>query len=100
MQVYPLEAMVKIGDTLVDIEEGLNAGLWTIGLAVTGNLLGLTEAEVQALSPEALAEKREAATAQLFEAGAHYVVDGLIDCLPVLEEINTRLRCGDKPNQP
>src|SRR3990172_3610926 len=37
--VYPMEACVKIGDTLPDIEEGLNAGMWTIGLAKTGNEL-------------------------------------------------------------
>ena len=37
--VYPMEAIVKIGDTLPDIDEGLNAGMWTIGLARTGNRL-------------------------------------------------------------
>ena len=37
LQTYPMEAMVKIGDTLPDIEEGLNAGMWTVGLARTGN---------------------------------------------------------------
>ena len=29
--VYPPEAIVKIGDTIPDIDEGLNAGAWTIG---------------------------------------------------------------------
>jgi phosphonoacetaldehyde hydrolase len=97
MQIFPLEAYVKIGDTLVDIEEGLNAGMWTIGLAVTGNLMGLTEAEVQTLSPDELNEKRNLASEQLYQAGAHYVVDGLADCPSIIEDINYRLRQGDTP---
>jgi phosphonoacetaldehyde hydrolase len=97
MQVFPLEACVKIGDTLVDIEEGLNAGMWTVGLAVSGNLLGLTEAEVQAMPVEILNQKRKAAAEQFYKAGAHYVVDALGDCLPVVDEINQRLRSGEGP---
>ena len=50
MDVYPMQAMVKVGDTLVDIEEGLNSGMWSVGLSQTGNLLGLSEVEVKALS--------------------------------------------------
>ncbi len=32
-----------------DIEEGLNAGMWTIGVAMTGNEVGLSEAEITKL---------------------------------------------------
>src|SRR5512141_999213 len=35
--VSPVEACVKIDDTRPGIEEGLNGGMWTIGLAVSGN---------------------------------------------------------------
>ena len=91
--VYPMQAMLKVGDTLVDIEEGLNAGMWTVGLSQTGNLLGSSEAEVNALSPE----KREAANqkvaAQLYQAGAHYVIDGIWDLPTALEYIEERLEC-------
>lgn len=95
--VYPLQAIVKIGDSLADIEEGLNAGMWTIGLALTGNLLGLSEAEVAALAPAALNAKRAEISAQLIQAGAHYVIDGLWDCLRVIEAINARLAAGEQP---
>ncbi|MDZ7640112.1 MAG: phosphonoacetaldehyde hydrolase [Bryobacterales bacterium] len=37
MSVYPMAACVKIGDTPYDIEAGLNAGMWTVGVALTGN---------------------------------------------------------------
>ena len=55
--VFPMEAIVKIGDTLPDVAEGINAGMWTIGLAKTGNEIGLTEEEIDALpalAPEPL----------------------------------------------
>ncbi len=97
LQVYPLEAIVKIGDTFPDIEEGLNAGTWTIGLAMKGNLLGLTEAEFNACSLEELAEKRKTNYAKLYHAGAHFVVDSLADCLPILDEIERLLKIGEKP---
>jgi phosphonoacetaldehyde hydrolase len=37
LSVSPVQAVVKIGDTAVDIEEGLNGGMWSVGVAVTGN---------------------------------------------------------------
>lgn len=97
LEVFPMTAFVKIGDTLPDIQEGLNAGMWTIGLSITGNLLGLTRAEAAALPEETLDEKRKEAAQKLYQAGAHFVVDGLSDCPPVLAEINDRLAHGERP---
>ncbi len=95
--VYPMESVVKIGDTLPDIAEGLNAGMWTVGLAKTGNELGLNEAEIAALSPEELQTRLERAYTRMRQAGAHYVVDGILDCDPLIDDINARLARGDRP---
>lgn len=97
LETYPMEAFVKIGDTLPDIEEGLNAGMWTIGLAKTGNELGLTEPEVAALDPEVLSSRLARAYQRMRQAGAHYVVDGIADTVPLLDEINARLAGGERP---
>src|SRR5262245_24410895 len=32
LNIYPMEAFVKVGDTAADIEEGLNAGTWAVGV--------------------------------------------------------------------
>ena len=95
--VYPMEALVKVGDTLPDIEEGLNAGMWTVGLTLTGNLLGLREDEVDALTKEQRQAARDELEAILYRAGAHYVVDGIWDLPPVLESIEQRLKQGERP---
>ncbi len=97
LQTYPLEALVKIGDTLPDISEGLNAGMWTIGLAKTGNEMGLTKADVDALEPDIRDVKLARAYQRMYQTGAHYVVDSILDALPVLDEINARLARGERP---
>ena len=90
LRAFPMAAIVKIGDTVLDIQEGLNAGMWTIGVALTGNEIGLDEAGVKALPAAELSTRLERAYARLRQAGAHYVVDGIWDVPPVLGEINAR----------
>ena len=46
--VYPPQAVVAIGDTIADIEAGLNAGVWAMGVTRTGNMLGLAQEDVAA----------------------------------------------------
>src|SRR6266404_1303099 len=52
MQVFPMSTLVKIGDTPADVEEGLNAGMWTIGITRTGNEIGLNPSEWASLSDD------------------------------------------------
>ena len=95
--IYPMEAWVKVGDTVPDIEEGLNAGMWTVAVVMTGNEIGLTEAGLAALAPEERAGLRAKAYDKLSRAGAHYVVDGIADVPSVLDAIDARLARGEKP---
>jgi phosphonoacetaldehyde hydrolase len=97
LQVYPLQAMVKIGDTVSDIHEGLNAGMWTIGLTRSGNLLGLSSDEAGRLEPATLASRLHAAEDELKASGAHYTAEGIWAVLPIIEEISARLSAGDQP---
>lgn len=95
--VYPMEACVKVGDTPVDVEEGLNAGMWTVAVAVTGNEVGLTQAELAQLAPEVREARYARARQRLAQAGAHYVVDELRQVPAILDELEVRLRQGEKP---
>lgn len=97
LQLYPMESFVKVGDTLPDIAEGLNAGMWTIGVAKTGNELGLTEKEIAALEPEVLKAKLDRAYQRMHQAGAHYVVDTIAEAPAILDDINARLARGERP---
>ena len=95
--VYPVSACVKVGDTVADIAEGLNAGMWSVGVTRTGNELGLSQEEVEALSIADLERKLAAASERLLSAGAHYTIEGLAELPTVVESINQHLACGTRP---
>jgi phosphonoacetaldehyde hydrolase len=91
LDVYPLSHCVKIGDTISDIDEGRNAGMWTIGLTRTGNLVGL-DAREWALLPQAeKAARLAAAESVLLRAGADFVAEDLPACIPLIAQIEARL---------
>ncbi len=90
-------AAVKIGDTPSDIEEGLNAGMWAVGVALTGNEIGLSAKDFAALPADEREARVDQARAVLRSTGAHYVIDSVALCEPVLEEIDARLAAGERP---
>ncbi|WDE09284.1 phosphonoacetaldehyde hydrolase [Thalassomonas viridans] len=88
---------IKFDDSAPGITEGLTAGMWTVGIAVTGNAIGLTEREWQGLDIEQQAELTQSAYNKLYQAGAHYVVDSLADATLVVQEIMARRTRGERP---
>ncbi len=95
--VWPPYTVVKVDDTGVGLAEGVNAGTWTVGVAISGNALGLTLAEWKALDAGEQAARRAKASAILREANADYVIDSVADLLPVLDQIEARLARGERP---
>jgi len=95
--VWPAWSAIKVDDTEVGIAEGLNAGCWTVGVAVTGNLFGLSLADTEALAGDEFQARRQRAADRLLAAGAHYVVDGVADLMPVVHAIEGRLLRGERP---
>lgn len=95
--VWPAATVVKVDDTGVGIAEGLNAGCWTVGVAISGNANGLSLAQWQALPSAEQAAVRASATQQLHDAGAHFVIDSVADLPPVIARINERLQKQELP---
>jgi phosphonoacetaldehyde hydrolase len=94
LDAYPPTACVKIGDTVVDIEEGRNAGMWTIGLTRTGNFVGLDHeqwTQLPELQKQALLREAESV---LRTAGADFIAEDLASCNVALSTIEERLRHG------
>lgn len=90
LEVYPPTAVVKVGDTLADIEAGLNAGVWSVGVTQTGNMLGLPEAEFNALTDEDLQQRTQEAREAMLAAGAHYVIESVTDLPDLLKQIEAQ----------
>jgi phosphonoacetaldehyde hydrolase len=95
LKVSPMWSLVKIGDTPSDIEEGRNAGMWTIGITRTGNEVGMTSAEWSAASAAQRADALSKAEVRL--AGAHYLTESVGDCLALVDEIEERVAAGERP---
>lgn len=97
LDVLDVKTVVKVDDTVVGIHEGLNGGCWTVGLAVSGNEVGLSYEEWSALSEAEQAILKEKAYAKMNASGAHYVIDSIAGLPAVLNDIEQRLAQGEKP---
>ncbi len=97
MQIYPFEACVKFGDTVPDIHEGLNAGMWSVGLVMAGNEIGMSEEELKNKDPKVVGERRRKAYQKISQAGAHFISDSIADVPEILDKIDGCLERGEKP---
>jgi phosphonoacetaldehyde hydrolase len=91
LDIYPPSQCVKIGDTISDIEEGRNAGMWTIGLTRTGNMIGLSAPEFNALPHDEQHRLIAGAEEKLRQSGADFIAEDLPSCESLLAGINELL---------
>lgn len=95
--VFPMKHILKIGDTISDIQEGLNAGMWSAGIVESGNEMGLTEEEVASLSSIEKELRKTEIRTRFYEAGAHFVIDTPHQIPWLVGEVNLLLTQGRKP---
>jgi phosphonoacetaldehyde hydrolase len=84
---YPIPAIVAVDDTTVGLEAARNAGAIAVGVALTGNALGLSREELAALSPDALSSGKQAAYQALQAASPDFIIDGVGDLPATFERI-------------
>ena len=96
--ISDVRACVKVDDTVPGIEEGLNAGMWTIGLSLSGNEVGYSKEEYSAADSVDVEAKIAVAEAKLKKAGSHYVMRTISDLPAVLAKIAERMRRGELPS--
>jgi phosphonoacetaldehyde hydrolase len=97
LNVYPPAVVVKVGDTIVDIEDGRNAGCWSVGVLDSSNEIGLSAAAFAACSEDEKEALREAAANQFDAAGAHAVIGSLAELPVLITEWNAGLAKGERP---
>ena len=97
LDAWPARVCVKVDDATVGIEEGHLAGCWTIGLAASGNGVGLSLEDYRALPEPDRLRRVVAAAQQLKAAGADYVIDTVADIRPALDAIAARITAGERP---
>lgn len=95
MEIYPPCRVVKVGDTVVDIAEGKNAGAYTIGVLTGSNLLGLTQAEYEDMERQELSQRKKKAALRYLESGADLVIDSIQELPQVIQTLNRRMARGE-----
>ena len=77
--VWPLSRVVKVDDAEAGVAEGRAAGCFTVGVAASGNGVGLSAEALAALPPAERAARIAAAGAALTASGADLVIDSVAD---------------------
>lgn len=90
-------ACVKVDDTWPGILEGRSAGMWTVALSCSGNALGLSYAEYQALPAARLTAERQRIAELFAPSRPHYIIDTIAELPGVITAINQRLQNGEMP---
>lgn len=95
--VSPPQCVIKIGDTLPDIEAGVRAGAWSIGVTDTGNMAGCDQPTWDTLDDVEKAARREDAEDDMKDTGAHFILPSLAKLPALIDDINARLMRGERP---
>lgn len=74
LQISSVEKVIKVGDTLSDIREGKNAGVYTIGVVEGSSELGMTKEEYEALGEQERENAVQKVTERFLAAGADKVI--------------------------
>ena len=71
--IKKVRRVLKVGDTVSDIKEGKNAGVWSAGIVVGSSEMGLTLEEYEALSEEEKETRCREVADRFLDAGADKV---------------------------
>ena len=91
LSVPSVKNIIKYGDTIADIKEGVSAGVWTVGVILGSNEMGLTLAETKELDSDVLNERKAEVRRRMLYAGANYVVDTIEELPEIVEIINHKM---------
>jgi phosphonoacetaldehyde hydrolase len=83
--VWPLSRVVKVDDTEGGVAEGRAAGCFTVGVAASGNAVGLSAEALHELPERERVARISAAEKSLLAAGADVVIDSVARLILVLE---------------
>lgn len=97
LQVDGLDGCVLIASEPRLLQAGLNAGLWSVGLASCGAPCGLALGDWQALAAGEREKLRAQATLDLYRLGAHSVIDHPAELPACLQDLAIRRHKGEKP---
>lgn len=98
LDIRPIQSVVKVDDTVSGVGEALEAGCWGVGVSKYSNYMDVdTLEDADNLTAEDELVKIGKSRELLRKSGAHYVIDSIVDLPEIIEEINQRLKHGERP---
>lgn len=98
LDIWPIQSVVKVDDTVGGVGEGLNAGCWTVGISSFSNYNDIDDLEHwNGLTNQEKNDKIANSRDILINSNAHYVIDDISQLPFVIKEINFRLSSGEHP---
>ena len=94
---WPAHLCVAVDDAPVGILAGVHAGLWTVGIAGSGNGVGLCANDFYALDEVEKRRRIAPVVAEFVVAGADFVIDTVADLPRVLAMLEDELAKGASP---
>lgn len=89
--------VVKVGDTLSDIKEGINAGTWSVGILIGSSQIGMSEEGFNKLNETDQQKALVKARKSFEQAGAHFVINTMEDLEPLLMKVDELIEGGERP---
>ncbi len=83
LRISSVRNIVKVGDTVSDIKEGVNSGVWSVGVIEGSSELGLSEKEWERLSDDEKKSASKMVADSFRNAGAHFTIQNMEE-LPCL----------------
>ncbi|WP_396019870.1 phosphonoacetaldehyde hydrolase [Bacillus sp. SD088] len=99
LDINGMQKMVKVGDTVADIQEGIHAGMWSVGVVLGSSLHGFSEMDIKHMSQAELSKSMEVAKMKFYQAGAHFVINSIKELPRLIEEINDVLQQNIYPHE-
>lgn len=88
LDIGSVTEVIKVGDTVADVKEGLHAGVISIGVIVGSSEMGLSEEEYFALDETQQNELIEKTKAKFEKAGAHYTIHTMAELMGLIEKLS------------
>lgn len=84
LKISSVQSVIKVGDTVSDIKEGKNAGVYTVGILEGSSEMALTQEEYEALSKEEKQAELDRVSKIYKEAGADCVIKDIRGILELI----------------
>ncbi len=89
--------VVKIGDTISDMKEAINAGVWSVGIIIGSSEMGLSLDEFNALTKAEQEKVISKTEVSFLQNGADFTIKSMSELPALVEKINHLISEGRRP---